>query len=187
MWGVGGLAGHAWPVRAYPRPCVQLYGNRTFVSSAGPISASVVLGNQLFLEGREGAKVSVVEAFLGAPSPGALFKPPVVGNYSDPLLWAHTDRGDITILGFSSSPLSPTAAGRLSVDVASQLGSLKVEINGGGFSGSYSVTSLRGKSVVEIDGNNGPLSGERRWASACPPTAIPRSPAPFLRHARHEC
>ena len=122
--------------------------------------------------------MSVLEAFLGAPSPGALFKPAVVGNYSDPLLWAHTDRGDISILGFSSSPLSPSAAGRLSVDVASQLGSLKVEINGGGFTGSYSVTSLRGKSVVEIDGNNGPLSGERRWASACPPTAVPWTPGP---------
>lgn len=121
-----------------------------------------MLGNRVYFDAREGAKISIVQSFLGSTSPGALFAPPIVGNYSDPLLWAHADRGDITILGFSASPLAPNVAGHLFVDVASQLGSLKVEINGGGFTGNYSATSVRGKSIVEIDGNHGPLSGERR-------------------------
>jgi len=69
------------------------------------------------------------------------------------------DRGDISILGFSGSPLAPLTTGHLFVDVATALGSVKVEINGGGFNGNYTAKA-RGKTIVEVDGSSAPLSGK---------------------------
>ena len=137
----------------------QIYGNNTFVSSGGPISASVVFGNCMYFDARGDAKLSILEVFLGSINPGTLFRPKVLTNYSDPVLWAHSERGDISVLGLSGSPLNAAVTGHIFIDVATQLGAIKAEINGGGFNGNYSVTSLRGKSIVEIDGEKGPLSG----------------------------
>lgn len=114
----------------------------------------------MYFDARAGAKLGLLQLFLGTTYPGALFKPQLSTNYSDPLLWAHSDRGDISILGFSGSPLAPLTTGHLFVDVATALGSVKVEINGGGFNGNYTAKSARGKTIVEVDGSSAPLSGK---------------------------
>lgn len=145
--------------RIYMSNFLQGTGNETYVSSEGDISASVVFANRFMVQGRGPAKVSLTEIFLGSSNAGTLFSPAIKSNYSDPILWAHTERGDISVLGMSGSPLVPAVTGHIFMDIASQLGKIRVQVNGGGFNGNYSVLSRRGKGVVEISGKRAPLSG----------------------------
>jgi hypothetical protein len=143
-----------------PRWVVQGTGNETFLSTAGSISVSVVFANRFYVNARDSSKVSITEIFLGTPFAGQLFSPAFKTNYSDPILSIRTDRGDATVRGISGSPLAPAVTGHVFVDIASQLGKVKVQVNGGGFNGNYSVVSRRGKAIVEIGGDSAPLSGE---------------------------
>jgi len=42
----------------------------------------------MYFDARDGAKLGLLQLFLGTTYPGALFKPQLPTNYSDPLLWA---------------------------------------------------------------------------------------------------
>jgi hypothetical protein len=139
---------------------LQAYNNETYVTSGGKISATVVITNRIYITGKGEADVSILELFAGAPAPGeGLFNPPIYGNFSDPLAYVSVDRGDITILGIGGSPASSAYANIMSMFLYATVGKVKVQANGGGLNGNYTVRSARGQAIVELDGRPGPLTG----------------------------
>ena len=86
---------------------LQAFNNETFVSSAGKITGSVVITNRMTVRALGSSNVAFIELFAGCPAPGeALFKPPILGNYSAPMADISVDKGDIQILGIGGSPAS---------------------------------------------------------------------------------
>jgi hypothetical protein len=139
---------------------LQAYNNETYVSSGGKISATIVITNRIYITGKGEADVSILELFAGAPAPGeGLFKPPILGNFSEPLAFIKVDRGDITILGIGGSPASSTYSNIMSLYTYATVGKVKVQANGGGLNGKYNVRSAKGQAIVELDGRPGPLTG----------------------------
>lgn len=114
---------------------IQAYGNQTFVTSGGKISMTAVFVNRLFVTALGASSVSAYELFIGVGTPGALVLPLIVGNNSDPLLYVRADRGDVTIIGAGGNTGATPYANMLSIDLASGIGNVKLEVSGGGFNG----------------------------------------------------
>jgi len=148
---------------------VQGYGNETYITSGGGnVAMSAVFGNRIYVDTGDAGKLSLVEVFLGLKSPGNLVLPvpDLYAPYGDPLFYGRTSRGGITVLGIANSPLDADFAGLMSVDLASDIGDVKVEVNGGGFAGRYDVSSARGRAVVELEGRVSDLTGYINNASS---------------------
>ena len=119
---------------------VQAFGNETYVtSSGGDITMTAVFGNRIFADADKG-KLSSTVIFLGLKPPGNLVLPVVdlIYPYGEPLFYGRSTRGTISAINVANNPADADFAGRLSVDLASDLGNVKVEISGGGFAGECS-------------------------------------------------
>ena len=147
---------------------LEAYGNETYITSngGGSINMASTFINRAIVSTVAAGKVSVTFDFMGAPTPPAdtssLVWPYPPRNYSLPLLKITTDRGDIAIIGAGGSPTGDFAD-FASLDVRSNLGNIKAEVNGDGINANYSVSSGKGSQIVEIIG--GPESRTR-----CKPT-----------------
>ena len=139
---------------------VQAGGNETFISTGGKVSITAGFFNRLFVDVTGLSGVSAIELFMGVGSPGLLVLPNATGQvpYADPLLHVRADVGDVTIDGVGGTT-GGNWANALSMDLATGLGNIKVELSGGGFNGNYSVASDRGSSIVEVAGSTAPLTG----------------------------
>jgi hypothetical protein len=140
---------------------LQATGNATYVSTHNAdVSMSAVVSNQLFVNTDGAGKVSMVEGFFGIATPASGSSSLVVpyssatGNYSLPRCIINTDRGDVVIDGIGNSPSNGAYADVLTLDLRSNLGSVKVEVNGGGVNANYTLVSERGREIVEIDGQS---------------------------------
>ena len=138
------VAGHVVTLRSQSGPIflatfIQATGNETFISTSGSISATGVFFNRLTVDARGDSKVTLIETFMGLGPPGILVVPNVTASipFGDPLLSVRTDRGDIYAVGVGAGPAG-SFAGFLSVDMASNLGNIKMEVSGGGFVGACS-------------------------------------------------
>ena len=139
---------------------LQAYNNETFVSTAGKITGSVVITNRITVRALGIASVAFIELFAGCPAPGKdLFKPEILGNYTEPMADISVDKGDIQILGIGGSPASSAYANVMSLYLRSTVGKIKVEVNGGGLNGNYTASSDRGRTTVEVDGRPGATKG----------------------------
>ena len=136
---------------------LEAYGNETYITSngGGSINMASTFINRAIVSTVAAGKVSVTFDFMGAPTPPAdsssLVWPYPPRNYSLPLLKITTDRGDVAIIGAGGSPTGDFAD-VASLDVRSNLGSIKAEVNGDGINANYSVTSGKGSQIVEIIG-----------------------------------
>ena len=117
---------------------VQAYGNYTRITSGGgSMSFTAYFGNYVYADTGDGpGKMSLTAVFMGLDSPGSAILP-VQPNTTAPAWVGRTSRGDISIVSFGATPGDAVKAGALTVDLASQLGDIKVEVNGGGFAGTY--------------------------------------------------
>lgn len=117
---------------------IQAAGNETFVSTnGGKLTASAVFVNRAYFTVTGDASLSIVEAFVGLAPPGILVLPNVTANnatYGDPLLFVRAERGDISILGAGGNAPAPYA-NSLTLDIATTLGNIKMEVAGGGVNG----------------------------------------------------
>ena len=140
-------------------------GNETYVTSTngGSITSGVSIINRAFFATTGGGKISIVVDYMGAATPPADESSPVRPlapyKYALPLLSLVSDRGDISVLGCGGSPSNATFANYASLSADSNLGNVKIEVNGDGLNAPYRVTADRGSSVVEIDGRPAPNSG----------------------------
>lgn len=143
---------------------LQASGNETTVAThEASISISAAIVNRLIVSTDGAGKVSVVEGFIGSstPQPGSssIVVPYLATNYSLPLLSITTERGDISILGVGGSPTGGDHANLMSLDLRAGLGSVKVDVNGGGINANYTLVSDRGTEIAEIDGRPAPAAG----------------------------
>lgn len=135
------VAGHDVTVASGTGPIflttfIQATGNQTFVSTSGKVSATGAFFNRLSVVTSGDGAVSFIEIFLGLAPPGILVVPNVTASVplGDPLLYVRTERGDISCLGAGGSA-GGSYGGYLSVDMASSLGNINLEVGGGGFVG----------------------------------------------------
>ena len=83
-----------------------------------------------------GGKINVVVDYMGSATPppddSSPVRPLTAQPYAPPLLSLVSDRGDITVLGCGGAPTNASFANVASLYGDSQLGNVKIEINGDG-------------------------------------------------------
>jgi len=132
-------------------------GNQTSLEVDGKsLSGSALFSNRVKVNAGS-ATLSIAEAFIGVATPtGNLagnFKPRIQGfNYSIPAVDMSTRRGKISLIGLGAAPADADLhfASNMQVDLVTRKGSIKVEVNGGGYIGNYT-TQSSGRVTVEIE------------------------------------
>lgn len=135
----------------YANSMLQASGNYTrMYTKEGNIKFSTIICNSIDILADEGS-ITGVELLLGAETPKAGYYP-LPEPYALPHARLQTRQKDISLLGLGGSPLLDGASKHLFVQLITDTGNVKVEVNGGGFEGTYDLRSGDGSVLAEING-----------------------------------
>lgn len=126
--------------------------------TSGKVTLSIATVNRLYIMVGGTGTVSILEALLGCASGGNAYNPPILTNYSAPLVYVSTEYGDISVLG--TGGLNGENSNAASMELISARGNIKAEVNGGGINANYTVGSKYGDVHVELNGVAAGPSGE---------------------------
>lgn len=150
--------------KIYVSNFLETSGEETIIATHGAdISITLLIANRAIVSTDGAGAVTVISTFVGAQTPVVdvfpYFVPYITANYTAPTLSVTTERGGITVYGVGNNPSVAAFASTASLDVRSQIGSLNIQINGGGILANYTAVAPRGMTRIEIDGLISPSSG----------------------------
>lgn len=137
---------------------LQLYGNHTYVRTPGYFTASALYANVLDVEAHAGA--AITEVFMGLQATHNSLLPDMLpGNYTQPALRVSSKLSGIKLLGLGANSADATWAMNMHTDIVTERGDVRVQVNGGGYTGPYRARTGDGVVTVEIAGQEASAEG----------------------------
>lgn len=154
----------------YLNSMLFLAANQTTVRTRAGVSGAAVYGNYLDVQTDFG-EISLAEVFIGLDTPEdttnkGLFPPSdITAPYREPGVFLASNYGKLTLIGLgggllaSSEPGTLPFAKRMGLTLETVHSDIRVQVNGGGYTGPYQISTEDGEVVVELEGIQGPSSG----------------------------